>query len=108
MPAISSMHGPKLRLTWLVNSAATARITRKEMVHLVDGWGEGYIDHGFCSLCSYSSGGHWALSNHIQAHLRLAMLCGGATTLHRAHDDMLKQGKAHEIKHRPPLQPKKK
>ena len=37
-----------LGLHGLVNSAATARITRKEMVHLVDGWGEGYIDHGFC------------------------------------------------------------
>ena len=97
-----------LGLHGLVNSAATARITRKEMVHLVDRWGECYIDHGFCPLCSYSSGGHRALSNHIRAHLRLAMFCGWCYYASTSTDDMLRHGKAHEIKRRPPLQPEKK
>ena len=91
-----------------MNANATARITRKEMVHLLDGWGEGSIDHGFCPLCSYSSGGHRALSNHIRAHFRLAMFCGWCYYASSSTDDMLKHGKAHEIKRRAPLQPEKK
>ena len=97
-----------LGLHGLVNANATTRITRKEMVHLHDGWGDGYIDHGFCTLCSYSSGGHRALSNHIRAHLRLAMFCGWCYYISMSTDDMLKHGKVHEIKCWAPLQPEKK
>ena len=80
-----------LGLHGLVNAVATTRITRKEMQHLHDGWGEGYIDHGFCPLCSYTSGGHRALSNHIQAHLRLAMFCGWCYYVSVSTEDMLKR-----------------
>ena len=84
-----------LGLHGLVNANATAHITRKEMVHLHDGWGDGYIDHGFCPLCSYSSSGHRALSNHIRAHLLLAMFCGLCYYALMSTDDMLKHGKVH-------------
>ena len=87
-----------LGLHGLVNTIATTHITWKEMQHLHDGWGEGYIEHGFCPLCSYASGAHQALSNHIRAHLQLAMYCGWCYYVSVSTEDMLKHGEAHEIK----------
>ena len=87
-----------LGLHGLVNAIATTCITQKEKLLLHNGWGEGYIEHGFCPLCSYASGGHRALSNHIRAHLRLAMFCGWCYYVSVSTDDMLRHGKAHEIK----------
>ena len=86
-----------LGLHGLVSHIATARITRNKKKHFYDGWGEGHIEHGFCPLCSYASGSHKAISNHIRAHLRLAMYCGWCYYLSLSTEDMLKHGKEHEI-----------
>ena len=69
-----------LGLHGLVNAIATTRITQKEKLYLHNGWGEGYIEHGFCPLCSYASGGHRALSNHIRHTSGWPCSADGATT----------------------------
>ena len=94
-----------LGLHGLVSAVATARVTqnKKKMFH--DRWGDGHIEHGFCPLCSYASGGHRALSNHIWAHFRLVMFCGWCYYISLSTDDMLKHGKEHEIIHTRPLNP---
>ena len=97
-----------LGLHGLVSAVATTRVTRTKMKMFHDGWGEGHIEHGFCPLCSYSSGGHRALSNHIRAHLRLAMFCGWCYYMSVSTEDMLKHGEAHEIIRTRPLQAEKK
>ena len=97
-----------LGLHGLVSAVATTRVTRTKMKMFHNGWGKGHIEHGFCPLCSYSSGGHWALSNHIRAHLRLAMFCGWCYYVSVSTEDMLKHGKAHETIRTRPLQPEKK
>ena len=74
-----------LGLHGLVSAIATASVTRNKKRMFHDGWGDCHIEHGFCPLCSYSSGGHQALSNHIRAHLRLAMFCGWCYCKHRRH-----------------------
>ena len=86
-----------LGLHGLVSHISTARITRNKKRHFHDGWGDGHIEHGFCPLCSYSSGTHKAISNHIRAHLRLAMFCGWWYYVSLSTEDMLKHGKEHEI-----------
>ena len=97
-----------LGLHGLVSDVATARITRNKKRMFHDGWGDGHIEHGFCPLCSYSSGGHRALSNHIRAHLRLAMFCGWCYYASVGTEDMLKHGHDHKIIRTAPLNPDKK
>ena len=96
-----------LGLHGLVSHIATACITRKKMKMFHDGWGEGHIEHGSCPLCSYASGTHRAISNHIRAHLRLAMFCGWCYYVSLSTEDMLKHGKEHEIICTRPLIPEK-
>ena len=97
-----------LGLHGLVEPAAVTRITWKEKILLFDGWGKGHIEHRFCPFCSYSSSSHWAISNHIRAHLRLAMFCGYCYYVSLSTKDMLNHGKVHVIKHTAPLRPEKK
>ena len=86
-----------LGLHGLVSHISTARITRNKKKHFPDGWGDGHIEHGFCPLCTYASGTHKAISNHIRGHLRLAMFCGWCYYVSLGTEDMLKHGKEHEI-----------
>ena len=86
-----------LGLHRLVGHMCTTRITRNKKKMFHDGWGDGHIEHGFCPLCSYASGTHRAISNHIRAHLRLAMFCGWCYYVSLSTEDMLKHGKEHEI-----------
>ena len=97
-----------LGLHGLVSPVATARVTwsKKKIFH--DSWGDGHIEHGFCPLCTYSSGRHRALSNHIRTHFRLAMYCGWCYYTSVSTEDMFKHGKAHDIIRAQPLQPEKK
>ena len=97
-----------LGLHGLVSHIATAWITRNKKKHFYDGWGEGHIEHGFCPLCSYTSGSHKAISNHIRAYLRLAMYCGWCYYVSLSTEDMLKHGREHEIIHTRKLIPDKK
>ena len=94
-----------LGLHGLVSAVATARVTRSKKKIFHDGWGNGHIEHGFCPLCSYSSGGHRALSNHIRTHFRLAMFCGWCYYASVSTEDMFKHGKEHEIIRTRPLNP---
>ena len=86
-----------LGLHGLVSHISTAHITQKKKKMFHDGWGDGHIEHGFCPLCSYTSGMHRAISNHIRAHLWLAMYCGWCYYVSLSTEDMLKHGKEHEI-----------
>ena len=86
-----------LGLHGLVSHLSTARITRNKKKHFPDWWGDGHIEHGFCPFCSYVSGTHKAISNHIRGHLRLAMFCGWCYYVSLSTEDMLKHGKEHEI-----------
>ena len=97
-----------LGLHGLVSAIATTCVTRNKKKIFHDGWGDGHIEHGFCPLCSYSSGGHQALSNHIQTQFRLAMFCGWCYYASVSTEDMFKHGKEHEIIRARPLQPEKK
>ena len=97
-----------LGLHGLVSAVATARVTRSKKKIFHDGWGDGHIEHGFCPLCSYSSGGHRALSNHIWTHFRLAMYCGWCYYASVSTEDMFKHGKEHEIIRARPLNPEMK
>ena len=96
-----------LGLHGLVSAVATARACRSKKKIFHDGWGDGHIEHGFCPLCSYSSGGHRALSNHIRMHFRLAMYCGWCYYASVSTEDMFKYGKEHEIIRARALQPEK-
>ena len=86
-----------LGLHGLVSPVATARITRNKKRMFPGGWGDGHIEHGFCPMCSYTSGTHRAISNHIRAHLRLAMFCGYCYYVSLSTEDMLKHGAEHKI-----------
>ena len=77
-----------LGLHGLVSAVATARVSQSKKI-LHGGWGDGHIEHGFCPLCSYSSGGHRALSNHIRTHFQLAMYCGWCYYTARAQKPVL-------------------
>ena len=98
-----------LGLHGLLNAEATTRVTRGEKVFLYDGsWGDGHIEHGFCPLCLYASGGHWALSNHIRVHFRLGMYCGYCYYVSTSTDDMLNHSEKHDLQRKAPLNPEKK
>ena len=84
-----------LGLHGLVSPVSTARITRNKKKHFHDGWGDGHIEHGFCPLCTYVSGTHKAISNHIRGHLRLAMYCGWCYYVSLSTEDMLQDGREH-------------
>ena len=94
-----------LGLHGLVSAVATARVTRSKKKIFHNGWGDGHIEHRFCPLCSYSSGGHRALSNHIRTHFWLAMFCGWCYYASVSTEDMFKHGKEHEIICARPLNP---
>ena len=94
-----------LGLHGLVSQISTARVTRNKKKHFFDGWGDGHIEHGFCPFCSYASGTHKAISNHIRGHLRMAMYCGYCYYVSLGTEDMLKHGKEHKILHTRPLNP---
>ena len=94
-----------LGLHGLVSQISTARVTRNKKKHFFDSWGDGHIEHGFCPLCSYASGTHKAISNHIRVHLRLAMYCGWCYYVSLSTEDMLKHGKEHKIIRTRPINP---
>ena len=87
-----------LGLHGLVSHISTARITRNKKRHFPDGWGDGHIEHGFCPFCSYVSGTHKAISNHIRGAppvgdvLRLVLLC---VAQHGRHAEAWKGARDH-------------
>ena len=70
----------------IVSQQSMRRIDATQRVNVPGGHTKVRINLGFCLFCSYYSGCHWTLNNHMWVHLWLSLLCGIGDRFYTTHN----------------------